>query len=72
MTTNPKGYVSDEANEYRYEVAPLGQTVLLLTRGGICTKGVWYGAYGQHFWGWAPLPKRNKALEELLGLSSTS
>lgn len=70
MIPSPKGYVSDETNEYRYEVAPLGQTVMLLTRGGVCIKGVWAGKFGQYFWGWAPLPRRNKAVEERLGLFS--
>jgi hypothetical protein len=66
---SPKGYITDDTQEYRYEVAPLGQKVLLLTMGGVCTIGQWSGTYGQFFWGWAPLPKRNKQREEALGLS---
>lgn len=66
----PKGYIAGGA-QYTYEVAPLGQEVLLLTCGGVCTKGKWFGGFGEFFWGWAPLPSRDRLLEEQLGLSST-
>jgi len=40
---------------------------LLLTIGGIAIVGSWTGEVGQSFLAWAPLPKRDKALEaELL------
>lgn len=73
MTTlpSPKGYVAGGAEGYRYETAPLGQKVLLLTIGGVCTIGQWYGAYGQYFWGWAPLPSRNREIEAQLGVTSS-
>lgn len=67
ITPQPKGYVAG-GGKYTYEVAPLGQKVLLLTAGGVCVEGIWYGAYGQYFWGWAPLPLRDKQVEEALGL----
>lgn len=63
-----KGYVAGGAEAYRYEIAPLGQKVLLLTTTGTCVVGTWYGPYGKHFWGWAPLPKRDKDQEKALGL----
>lgn len=66
MAVSPKGYVAGGDQEFLYECAPKGQKVQLLTRGGVCVHGQWYGDYGQHFWAWAPLPKRNKALEESL------
>lgn len=69
--TSPKGYVAGGAESYRYEVAPFGQEVLLLTCGGVCTKGKWYGSYGKFFWGWAPLPSRDRLREAELGLSPT-
>lgn len=69
MTGDTKGYIAG-GGAYSYEVAPKGQTVLLLTRHGVCIKGTWYGAYGEHFWGWAPLPVRNKEREAELGLTS--
>ena len=65
---NPKGYIVGEAQGYRYEPAPLGQKVLLLTRGGICTIGQWQGALGQYFLGWAPLPFRDQQREAELDL----
>ncbi len=68
---NPKGYVAGGAQPFKYEVAPLAQKVILLTAGGVATIGTWYGPYGKYFWGWAPLPPRNRLLEEQLGLSST-
>lgn len=68
MPVNPKGYVAGGDQRYLYEVAPVGQLVLLLTSGGICTKGIWYGPYGKYFWGWAPLPTGDRLLEEQLGL----
>jgi hypothetical protein len=70
MVTSPKGYVAGGLEGFRYEVAPLGQKVLLLTRGGVCVEGRWYGAYGQHFWGWAPLPPRDREIEARLGLQT--
>lgn len=53
--------------EWRYEVAPKSDSkVHLLTVGRIATHGNWSGGYGQYFIAWAPVPKRNKALEEQL------
>ena len=40
-----------------------GATVQLLTVGGILVRGQWYGQLGEHFVGWAPMPKRDKARE---------
>lgn len=68
QVVNPKGYVTGTRQGFTYEIAPLGQKVLLLTRGGVCVEGKWYGAYGQHFWGWAPLPYREHETEARLGL----
>jgi len=62
--------VAGGAEGFRYEVAPLGQKVLLLTKGGVCVSGQWYGTYGQYFWGWAPLPSRNRAEEARLGITT--
>ena len=67
---SPKGYVAGGDQEYRYEVGPLGQKVLLLTIGGVCTIGQWSGSFGQYFWGWAPLPTRNKQAEEAHGIGA--
>lgn len=67
-----KGYVVGEAQGFTYEVAPLGQKVLLLTKGGVCVEGKWYGEFGEFFWGWAPLPFRDHEREAELGLRSTS
>ena len=43
---------------WRYEVCPsLGANVLLLTIGGVCVSGQWYGPLGYAFKAWCPLPK---------------
>lgn len=44
---------------WRYEVCPnRGAKVLLLTVGEVCVIGHWYGALGDAFVAWCPLPKR--------------
>ena len=47
---------------WRYDPAPRGTAVLLLTEGGIAIKGHWQNGGG--FLAWHPLPKRDHALEE--------
>jgi len=42
------------AAEWQPLPCPRGTTVLLLTKWGVCVKGIWY-AQGQ-FIAWAPLP----------------
>lgn len=43
---------------WRYEVCPhKGADVLLRTRGGILVRGRWYGALGEAFTAWCPMPK---------------
>jgi hypothetical protein len=43
---------------WRHEVCPhKGAEVLLRNVGGVCTKGQWYGALGQYFIAWSPMPK---------------
>lgn len=48
------------------EPAPPGVTVQLLTRGGVSVRGVW-NDLGDYI-AWAPMIKRDKELEERLGL----
>lgn len=48
------------------EPAPPGITVQLLTRGGVSVRGVW-NDLGDYI-AWAPMIKRDKELEERLGL----
>lgn len=60
-------YTSDSAIHWRYSEAPSGVIVMLLTVGGVATKGKWTGEYGEHFKAWFPLPKRDKAKERELG-----
>ena len=67
---SPKGYVAGGAEGFRYEMAPMCQKVLLLTTGGVCVTGQWYGKYGQYFWGWAPLPSRDREAEARLGITT--
>lgn len=43
---------------WRHEVCPhAGAKVLLLTVGGTCVEGRWYGPLGYAFTAWCPLPK---------------
>jgi hypothetical protein len=41
--------------------APENTKLLLLTRGGICTTGLWHRDWCM---GWLPLPKRNMTKED--------
>jgi hypothetical protein len=58
------------ADRWRYplnnEPAPPGVTVQLLTRGGVVVRGQW-NDLGDYI-AWAPMIKRDKELEERLGL----
>lgn len=58
---------TDSAVTWRYSKPPNSVTVMLLTVGGIATKGKWEGEYGEHFKAWFPLPKRDKLKELELG-----
>lgn len=51
---------------WRYDTAPRGVKLFLLTIGGVAITGDWRDNSG--FIAWHPLPKRNKELEERLGL----
>lgn len=42
--------------------------VQLLTVGRVAVHGHWYGELGEAFIAWAPMPRRDKRLEEELGL----
>lgn len=63
-----KGYVTGEYS-FKYpklgDEKPIGSPkVLLLTKGGICITGPWDDSGA--FIGWAPLPHRDHAREDLL------
>lgn len=57
---------SDDANYWRYEVAPANTKVTLKNIGGVQATGMWDGVYGFAFVAWAPLIKADKDKEELL------
>lgn len=59
---------AETLTEWRYEIAPAGKTVWLLTTGFVSIKGKWTGDYGEHFVAWSPMLKRNKDKERKLGL----
>lgn len=66
-------YIAAGASQlgWRYEETPnRAAKVLLLTAGRVAVIGNWSGAYGQQFIAWCPLPKRDKAAEERLGVGS--
>ncbi len=69
--TSPQPYITGQAGDvyWRYEVpASTDAKVLLLTVGRVAVVGNWYGAYGQSFIAWAPMPRRDKEQEARLGL----
>lgn len=62
-----QGYLAgDDANYWRYEVAPSNVKVTLKNIGGVQMTGIWGGKYGEAFVAWAPLIKADKHKEELL------
>lgn len=56
----------DHDDYWLYKDPPRGSKVFLLTRGGIATTGLWMDGA---FIAWHPLFKRDKVIEEQLGLS---
>lgn len=68
-TVTNKNYVAAPVVEWHYEVPQRTDAkMLLLNTGGVAVIGNWYGALGDVFVAWAPLPKRNKAREAELNL----
>jgi len=59
MTTRPDYIAAPPGQVYwRHEVCPhRGADVLLRTVGGVLVRGRWYGAYGEAFTAWSPMPK---------------
>jgi hypothetical protein len=59
MSTRPTYIAASRGEVYwRRQVCPHGGAkVLLRTIGGVCVTGNWYGAYGQFFTAWSPMPK---------------
>lgn len=60
MTTQDKSYIAAKPGQvyWRHEKCPhRSSKVLLLTVGGICVTGSWYGDVGQYFLAWSPMPK---------------
>lgn len=75
MTKTDKTYHASNESWWRYDgmlyngvplPAPKGEKVALLTKGGQQVIGVWQDNGG--FLAWAPLIKRDKQVEELLGI----
>jgi hypothetical protein len=65
-THHPKGYIAGTA-EWRYpgagdEPCPAGTQCLILTKLGICVRGMW----GDDAIAWAPFPKRDRNKEAKL------
>lgn len=63
-----KPYVSAPPGQlyWRREVCPhAGAKVLLLTVGRVCVVGHWYGAYGQYFTAWCPMPKNGEPAPDI-------
>lgn len=66
-TGNPDAITTADS-EYIYGTPPpnVNKKVILLNTGGVAFMGRW--GNGEGVIGWHPLPKRNKKLEEELGL----
>jgi hypothetical protein len=61
--------ITEAGNEWIYAIPPRTDAkVQLLTTGAVQTSGNWYGAYGEFFVAYAPIPKRNKERERQLGV----
>lgn len=60
--------VVHDYEEWRYEEAPRGVKVQLLTLGDVAVYGEWKGSLGEFFKAWHPVPRRNKKKEAELGL----
>lgn len=63
---NPKGYIAG-ITQWRYPAAgdepcPAGTQCLILTKLGICIRGMWC----DDAIAWAPFPKRDKVKESLI------
>lgn len=69
MSDQSKSYVAGRC-EWNYDMAtsPTGKRCLLLNAGGVAVIGTAPGRGETFFKAWAPLPKRDKALEESLGI----
>lgn len=69
-STNPDGVVTAPLARWHYpaagEPAPTGAIVQLLTKGGVQVQGIWRD--NGFYIAWAPQLKRDKELEERLGL----
>lgn len=48
---------------YTRPQVPANTKMQLLTTGGVCVVGTWEGELGEHYVGWAPLLRRDKAEE---------
>jgi hypothetical protein len=61
-------HIAAEPCGWRYEKPAHGggAKTQLLTIGGMSVVGQWRGELGEHYLAWAPLLKRNKALEREL------
>lgn len=69
MTPTPYIAASPGDVYWRYEVPPSTDAkVFLLTVGRVAVVGQWYGALGEAFVAWAPMPRRDKEQEAQLGL----
>lgn len=63
---DPKGYIAGHT-EWQYpeagdEPCPAGTQCLILTKHGICVRGMW----GDDAMAWAKFPKRDKLKEKLI------
>lgn len=64
--SNPEAITTPEVSWIYRKPPGVNKKVLLLTTGRVATTGIWGTGLGVI--AWVPLPKRNKELEEELGL----
>lgn len=68
MTTTRPTYIAAVHGQvyWREEKCPHpGAKVLLLTVGGVCVTGHWYGDLGEAFVAWSPMPKRGRPAADI-------
>jgi hypothetical protein len=60
-------HATTDEYQWRYTIPPAdGAKRQLLTRGGVAVHGVWWGALGEAFIAWTPMPRRDRSKEKEL------
>lgn len=66
MSSQLSEYAAATVVQWQYNLPTRRCKMLLLSIGGVLVTGDWYGALGEYFFAWAPMPKRDHELERKL------